>query len=49
MNIVFYVIVLVVLLFVYYLLSTLFRGIGGIALRMWEEFKENIMGDKEDE
>lgn len=43
MNIVFYILVAIGLLFIYFVLSRFFSGIGKFAIKIWKEFKNNIM------
>lgn len=46
MNIVFWLLVVIVLVLVWFCLSFAFKGIGGIGLRLFNDAKKEIEGDK---
>lgn len=46
MNIVFWFLVIIVLTLVWFLLAFAFKGIGGIGLRLFNDAKQEIEGDK---
>lgn len=49
MNIVFWLLVIVVLALLWFCLSFAFKGIGGIALKLFNDAKEEITESKENE
>lgn len=46
MNIVFWLLIVIVLVVVWFCLSFAFKGIGGVGLRLWNDAKKEIEGDK---
>lgn len=49
MNIVFYILILIFMIIIYFFLSFLFGGIGSLASKSFNKFKENISDKKEKE
>lgn len=48
MNIVFWLLVVVVLVLVWFCLSFAFKGIGGIGMKLFNDAKDEITGEKEE-
>lgn len=46
MNIVFWLLIVIVLVVVWFCLSFAFKGIGGIGLRLWNDAKKEIEGER---
>lgn len=46
MNIFFWLLVVIVLVVIWFCLSFAFKSIGGIGLRLWNDAKNEIEGDK---